>query len=95
LSFQVMLLREACMPVLCPLCWLAGRSSRGRLSGIVAVLVFVALVAMGLSDVAWAQEAAPENQGMIEGKSFIVEYLVFGLMVGLAIFAVGRSSRRT
>ena len=83
------------MPVLCPLCWFGGRSSKFILSRVVAALILVALIALTTSDVAWAQGAAPENQGMVEGKSFIVEYAVFGLMVGLAILAVGRSSRRT
>lgn len=86
------------MLVLCPLCWFAGRSSRGHLLRVGFLLAIGLIVALGMSEAAFAQQPQPEPvpvQGMVEPKSMIVEYLLFGVMVGLAIFAVGRSSRRT
>lgn len=86
------------MPVCCLFCSCLGRPTFARCMRVVAIVVLGLALVWGMAAPTFAQDpgagAAPV-QGMVEGKSYFVEYAVFAVMVGLAIFAVGRSSRRT
>lgn len=84
------------MPV-CLFCVYLRRPTFARCARFAAMILLGMALVWGLAVPSFAQDAggAAPVQGGVEGKSYFIEYAVFAVMVGLAIFAVGRSSRRT